>query len=48
LSVLAAALGDAIDEIDINPLIVGPTSCMAVDALVVPTNPKETQHGRTI
>jgi acyl-CoA synthetase (NDP forming) len=34
-SVLAAALGDVIDEIDINPVIVHPTGCVAVDALVV-------------
>ncbi|MFP6741299.1 MAG: acetate--CoA ligase family protein [Alphaproteobacteria bacterium] len=35
-SVLAAALGDAIDEIDVNPIIAGPDGCRAVDALVVP------------
>jgi len=34
-SALAAALGDVIDEIDINPVIVHPTGCVAVDALVV-------------
>jgi acyl-CoA synthetase (NDP forming) len=34
-SVLAAALGDVIDEIDINPIIVHPAGCVAVDALVV-------------
>ena len=34
-SVLAAALGDVIDEIDINPVIVHPAGCVAVDALVV-------------
>ncbi|MFP6744028.1 MAG: acetate--CoA ligase family protein, partial [Alphaproteobacteria bacterium] len=38
LSVLAAVLGDAIGEIDINPLIVGPRGCLAVDALVVPAS----------
>ena len=32
---LAAVLGDVIDEIDINPLIVHPAGCVAVDALVV-------------
>jgi acyl-CoA synthetase (NDP forming) len=37
-SVLAAALGDVIDEIDINPVIVHPTGCVAVDALVVTTS----------
>jgi len=34
-SVMAAALGDAVKEIDINPLIVGPGGTLAVDALVV-------------
>jgi len=34
-SVLAAALGDVIDEIDINPIIVHAKGCIAVDALVV-------------
>jgi acetyltransferase len=35
-SVLAAALGDEIDEIDINPVLLHPEGCTAVDALVVP------------
>jgi len=34
-SVMAMALGDAVKEIDINPLIVGPGGAVAVDALVV-------------
>jgi len=34
-SVLAHALGDVLSEIDINPVIVHPTGCVAVDALVV-------------
>jgi acyl-CoA synthetase (NDP forming) len=34
-STLAAALGDVIDEIDINPVIVHPGGCVAVDALIV-------------
>lgn len=34
LSRLAASLADVISEIDINPLILGPQSCVAVDALV--------------
>ena len=34
-SAMAAALGDVIDEIDINPVIVHPEGCVAVDALVV-------------
>jgi hypothetical protein len=35
LSVLAADLGDLLDALDVNPLIVSPTGCVAVDALVV-------------
>jgi acyl-CoA synthetase (NDP forming) len=34
-SVLAACLGEDIDEIDVNPVIVHPDGCVAVDALVV-------------
>lgn len=34
-SVMAAALGDAIAEMDINPIIAGPHGAIAVDALVV-------------
>ena len=36
LSVLAQDLGDMIDELDVNPMIVGPHGAVAVDALVVP------------
>jgi acyl-CoA synthetase (NDP forming) len=36
LSVLAEELGDALDVLDVNPLIAGPAGCVAVDALVVP------------
>ncbi|HEX5936652.1 MAG TPA: acetate--CoA ligase family protein [Actinomycetota bacterium] len=36
LSVLAVELGDIIAELDVNPVIVSPTGCVAVDALVVP------------
>jgi hypothetical protein len=36
LSVLAADLGDALEALDVNPLISSPTGCVAVDALVVP------------
>jgi acyl-CoA synthetase (NDP forming) len=36
MSVLAEDLGDLVDAIDVNPLIVSPTGCVAVDALVVP------------
>jgi acyl-CoA synthetase (NDP forming) len=37
LSLLAEDLGPHLDALDINPVIAGPTGCMAVDALVVPT-----------
>ncbi len=33
---LASDLGDLIDEMDVNPLLVGPHGCVAVDALLVP------------
>jgi len=36
LANLAAALGDLLAELDVNPLIAGPGGTMAVDALVVP------------
>ncbi|MGH8197339.1 MAG: acetate--CoA ligase family protein [Steroidobacteraceae bacterium] len=35
-SALAAALGDQLAEIDLNPVIVHPDGCVIVDALVVP------------
>jgi hypothetical protein len=34
-SIMAAALGDVISEIDVNPVIVQSEGCIAVDALVV-------------
>ncbi len=34
-SIMAAALGDAVNEIDVNPVIVHPNGCIAVDALVI-------------
>ena len=34
-SIMAAALGDSLDEVDVNPVIVHPEGCIAVDALVV-------------
>ncbi len=34
LSVLAADLGDLLGALDVNPVIVGPSGCVAVDALV--------------
>jgi acyl-CoA synthetase (NDP forming) len=40
LSVLAWDNRERIAEIDINPVIVTPRGCMAVDALVVPHRPK--------
>jgi hypothetical protein len=36
LSVLALELGDLLDALDVNPVIVRPDGCVAVDALVVP------------
>jgi acetate---CoA ligase (ADP-forming) len=36
LSRLAVDLGDHVRELDVNPLIVGPRGCKAVDALLVP------------
>ena len=36
LSVLASDLGDAIEALDVNPLICTPDGCIAVDALVIP------------
>jgi acyl-CoA synthetase (NDP forming) len=38
LSVLAADLGDRLAELDVNPMIVSPEGCVAVDALVVPAS----------
>ena len=35
LSVLAGDLGDLMDALDVNPVIVSPDGCVAVDALVV-------------
>jgi acyl-CoA synthetase (NDP forming) len=37
LSVLAHDLGDLIDALDVNPIIVGEKGCVAVDALVEPS-----------
>jgi hypothetical protein len=34
-SVMVDALRDAVQEIDINPVIVSSKSCIAVDALIV-------------
>jgi acyl-CoA synthetase (NDP forming) len=36
MSVIADDLGDLVDAVDVNPVIVSPTGCVAVDALVVP------------
>ena len=38
-SVLCAELGPWLNEIDVNPLIVGPTGAVVVDAIVVPKTP---------
>lgn len=37
-SMLAADLGDLIDEMDVNPLLVSDRGCIAVDALVITSN----------
>ncbi len=39
LSVLAADLGDLLEALDVNPVIVSPQGCVAVDALVIPRRP---------
>jgi hypothetical protein len=39
LSVLAAELGDALEALDVNPLISSAGGCVAVDALVLPRRP---------
>jgi acyl-CoA synthetase (NDP forming) len=36
LSVLALDLGDLFEALDVNPVIVSPDGCLAVDALVIP------------
>ena len=36
LGTLATTLGDVLAEVDVNPLLVGPSGTLAVDALVVP------------
>ena len=36
LSVLAVELGDRLAALDVNPMIVSPSGCVAVDALLVP------------
>jgi len=40
-SVLAVSLGDCLKEMDINPVIAGPSGAWAVDALVIPRTPNE-------
>jgi hypothetical protein len=39
LSLLAADLGDRLDALDVNPVIVTSDGCVAVDVLVVPRRP---------
>jgi hypothetical protein len=39
LSVLADDLGDALDQLDVNPMIASKDGCMAVDALVIARRP---------
>ncbi len=40
LSLLAADLGDLINALDVNPVIVSPQGCVAVDALLIPAAPR--------
>lgn len=44
---LAAALGPSLAEIDVNPLIAGPSDAVVVDALVVPRGAAERLNGGT-
>jgi acyl-CoA synthetase (NDP forming) len=37
LSAMALDLGDLVEAVDVNPMIVGPDGCVAVDALVIPS-----------
>jgi acyl-CoA synthetase (NDP forming) len=39
LSLLAADLGDLLEALDVNPMIVSPQGCVAVDVLVIPRRP---------
>jgi acetate---CoA ligase (ADP-forming) len=39
LSTLALDLGDRLAALDVNPLVAGPSGCLAVDALVVTRSP---------
>ncbi len=48
MSVLADDLGDLMDAIDVNPVIVSPTGCVAVDALVVPRRPSGSNDQRDL
>ena len=45
-SVAATLLADAVSEVDINPIVVGPAGAVAVDALVMarPTDVKDLVH----
>jgi hypothetical protein len=38
VATIAVELGDALDALDVNPVLAGPQQCMAVDVLVVPKN----------
>ena len=44
LSRLACDLGDALDALDINPLICGPSGAIAADALLLPRRPPPRDH----
>jgi len=45
LSILAADLGDLLETVDINPIIVGTKGCVAVDALVVQKKARVSRTG---
>jgi acetate---CoA ligase (ADP-forming) len=36
ISLVAADLGEHLEALDVNPLVAGPSGCLAVDALIVP------------
>ena len=48
LSILAADLGDVIQEMDVNPVKVSARGCVAVDALTVPRNPTNSIEKREL
>ena len=45
MSALAAELGDALEALDVNPLLATPDGPVAVDALVLPRRTGESTFG---